>query len=269
MKCVFSKEILFLLAIVSVISLSSCEDKTKPDENEEKKFLTAGNANLAEPEIDAYVAKIDALPEENMPYLSSLHYSNDMEDLQVRAYIQDSSVVKIVEIYNYKPKGIFGRRSYYIGENGLVFVRQIQQEPYQDSSAIMHEIISYYKKGEVIKSANRFADFEEDLVLEQFSKCPNTTMPFDDVNKMMNREGRFTTNFLGFIQSGNFTFLWIGENDKAGLTTTLLIDLQDQFIAALIKNPEKYKGRHIDVNFEHSTMQGITYQMYRGGMFVE
>lgn len=264
------KPILFIFTIsLFILSMTACKDKTKAPKTEENKLIVAGNTALSEPAVDKYVDEIDSISLEDMLYIPSLHYSNDVEDLQVRAYIKDSNIVKITERYNYKKQQIFGRRVYYINEKGLVFVRQIQQEPAHDSLAIMHEVISYYKNGHVLKSAERFADYEEDLELSPFAMCSKKIMPFDEVNKIMNREGKYTTNFLGFIKSGYFKFLWIGENDQEGLTTTLLIDLQDEFVAELIKHPEKYKGRHIDVDFEHSTMQGITYQMYRGGQFTK
>jgi len=259
-----------LLAVAIVlIGLSSCKDKTKAAEEPEKKSLTIGNSTISEPAIDNYVQKIDAIPEEEMPYMASLHYLNDYEDVQVKAFLEDSAVVKIVESFIDNTNNTFGRRIYYMQNDNLVFVRELKQEPTADSIGQMHETISYYKNGDVSKSAEKTAKFEEDLDTTNYVSCKKRTMPFDNLVALMNREGKYTTNYLGFIKAGDFQFLWLGENDKDGLTTTLMIDLQDKFIADLLKNPTKNLGKHMDVDFEPSTIQGITYQMYRGGSFTK
>jgi hypothetical protein len=258
-----------LTVAIVLIGLSSCQDKTKSSKESEKKSLTIGNSTISEPAIDNYVQQIDAIPEEEMPYLSSLHYLNDYEDIQVKAFLKDSVVVKIVEGFIDNTNHTFGRRIYYMQDDNLVFVREIIQEPTADSMGQMRETISYYKNGHVSKSAEKTANFEEDLDATNFISCAKKQMPFDNLVALMNREGKYTTNFLGFIKAGDFQFLWLGENDKEGLTTTLLIDYQDKFIADLLKDPTKNLGKHMDVNFEPSTIQGITYQVYRGGSFTK
>ena len=258
-----------LIVTTVIIGLSSCKDKTKSVETPEKKSLTIGNSTISEPAIDNYVQMIDAIPEEEMPYMASLHYLNDYEDVQVKAFLKDSAVVKIVESFIDNTNNTFGRRIYYMQNDNLVFVKELKQEPTADSIGQMHETISYYKNGDVSKSAEKTAKFEEDLDATYYVSCKKKIMPFDNLVALMNREGKYTTNYLGFIKAGDFQFLWLGENDKDGLTTTLMIDFQDKFIADLLKNPTKNLGKHMDVDFEPSTIQGITYQVYRGGSFTK
>lgn len=259
----------FLAITTVIIGLSSCKDKTKTTEEPRKKSFSIGNSTISEPAIDKYVQQIDAIPEKEMPYMASLHYLNDYEDTQVKAFLKDSAVVKIEESFIDNTDNTFGRRIYYMQNDNLVFVKELKQEPTADSIGQMRETISYYKNGEVSKSAEKTAKFEEDLDATNYVSCKKKMMPFDNLIALMNREGKYTTNYLGFIKAGDFQFLWLGENDKDGLTTTLMIDFQDKFITDLLKNPTKNIGKHMDVDFEPSTIQGITYQVYRGGSFTK
>jgi hypothetical protein len=258
-----------IIIFTLLLGTQSCKDKTKQSAEQEKKGIRAGNANVSEPATDRYVQKIDRLPLENMPYLSSLNYSNDDHELSVKAYLQDSSIVKIIERYVDKKKQIIGHHIFYMKDGNLIFARQIQQEPLPDSSSFMHEIVSYYKAGKPTKSAERKTNFEEDLSNTPLEACAIKDMKFDEINTIFNQEGPYETNFLGFIEAGSFKFLWIGKDDKKGLTSALLIEVEDPFMSDLIKNEKKYLGKRLEVNYELSNIQGINYQVYRGGHFAE
>lgn len=253
-----------------LLLFSACKDKVKEgDAAADESTISIGKSTISIPETDTYVSKIDGFMEDTMAYIASLDYSNDKESRQVKGFLLDSFVVKFSERFQNKEQNTLGHRVYYMKNNELVFAREIRQEQTPDSLGQMHEIVSYYKNGAVTQSGERFAPYEEDLPNMDFQKCAKYTFPFENLSAMMNRTGRFTTNFLGFIESGSYLFLWVGENDKEGLTSALLIEERDKFMAELIQNPKPHLGQHLDLNFELMNIQGVTYQVYRGASFTK
>lgn len=263
-----------ILIFTPMFLFVSCEDKkkTKTDDSvvgHEEQISKNQDLN-GEDEINYWISEVDAEVENSAEVSYSLQFSNETEEVQVLVYHLNGIPVKLEEKFISYVNKTYGTRSYYLQNDQLVLSKEVKEEVLADSTYQMRETVSYYSNSIVKKSNTRSAPYEEDLIYEEFEPIELVTHPFDEALTILNNSGGYQVYFSDIMETSNATFLVLATNtpDKK-MTTALMLEYRDEFANQILANKKKFKGKKVEISFEMVTSEGMTYQAYRGGKFVE
>lgn len=236
----FSAFILVLFTACTSKEPESVIDKTNPA------------TDVMPNEVDQLMLDIDA-DEANMPIAQSLLYTkedNTMTDATV--YFDKNGVVaKISDYYLDGSTGVVIRTSFYFN-GGVKFATRRTQELKNDAGKpYFSEIITFYdKKGNATSSKQRKADFEELLENEAFFKTDITKMDEKVALQKINMQNEFAVTFQGFVESGPYEFLIVGEDKTNGYTSSLSIQSPVATINYLKSKGKEELGTPLNIEFE-------------------
>lgn len=261
MKYIFPMCLLFLTAC------GSSEEKTK-----ETKKEPVVRVFKNESQMDDRVQELKIIVESSDLVANSLRYEKpDGSSIEVIGHVDKTSVLQIVEEVFSGGNGKTNGTIFYYLQNGKPFVTQeLIDEVNEQNEGVFIDRISYYDvNGKVIKTKERRASFQDDIVNESYKAVPLHAVSIDRAMRALNSEKEFETTFQGFVHQDMFSYLIVGENTPDGYTTALRLDYKDQLINVLNSDPKKYIGSKIKLNFENHEDRGFHFQVYAGGKFVD
>lgn len=251
---------------LALLVLAACTNDSASDTKPVvTKKLSQEDAMFAE------MKAIDALAEQLGQVATSLKYTNEKgESVVVHAYFgEDNTILKMDREFSKGNQGDFGKVTYYL-KDGLLF---LSREYFQDNSGESPKFvdrISLYDQDKVQKTIEKRVDYEDQLEQAAYQPAPLFACKLDDAMDVLNQKGSFETTFQGFAESGDLTYLVVGEPKKEGFSSALRADELDAFISELRKNPKKHLNRKIVVAFEVMTdPTGFEFQLYQGGKFAD
>jgi hypothetical protein len=252
------------------VLLSACSDTpTSSDENQEQKII---NSFPSEDEMDERVTEIDALTEIAELMASSLSYSkSDGTSILVLGHLnRDNELLKIEERFSDGNGKTNGTRFYYLYK-GKAFVTHELIDYVENNSAVFIDRISYYDaKGNVLKTKERRAPYEEEIDQLQYKAVALQGVSVDRPMRALNSQKEFATTFQGIIYENGQTFLIVGENTQGdGFTSALRCDFKDPLILQLTNLPDSYIGEELKVSFQVEEDRGYRFQLYTGGDFAK
>ncbi len=203
-------------------------------------------------EVDQLMLDMDA-DEANMPMAQSLLYTkedNTMTDAKV-FFDKNEVVAKISDYYLDGTTGMVIRTSFYFN-GGIKFAARRTQELKNDAGKpYFSEIVTFYdKKGKATSTKQRRADFEELLENETFFKTDITQIDEKIALQKINMENEFAVTFQGFVESGPYEFLIVGENKANGYSSSLSIQTPLSAIGYLKNRGKEELGTPLVVQFE-------------------
>lgn len=211
---------------------------------------------------------------DSLSRVESLLYSKqDGSTMKVIAYLdQNNLITKIKEEKMNGKTGAITKQLFY-ANGGVYFAsKKIYEKTIQDSIVIAEEITFYDEKGKALKTKIRTAIYEEYLAMEDFVKTKLVKHSKENAFLVLKQQGPYAITFQGFVDSGPYHFLIVGENvQDDGYTSALSIQQQnDPTINYLREEGKDALGKELLVKFQnHYDSQGYMMQILISVALVE
>lgn len=252
-----------------LLLLAACSSEEKSKEVKKEPIVKSFKN---ESDMDNRVQELKIIVEASDLVANSLRYEKpDGSSIEVVGHVDKTNVLQIVEEIFSEGNGKTNGTIFYFLQSGKPFVTQelIDEIDEQNGSVFIDRISYYDSNGKVIKTKERRAAFQDDIVNETYQSVPLHSVSIDRAMRALNSEKEFETTFQGFVHQDMFSYLIVGENTADGYTTALRLDYKDQLINVLNSDPKKYIGAKIKLNFENHEDRGFHFQVYAGGKFVD
>jgi hypothetical protein len=108
----------------------------------------------------------------------------------------------------------------------------------------------------------RTAYYEDELDYESFKLVEKHDCNIKRATDVINQTGEFVTTFRGFVQEEPYLYLIVGENDKNGYSSSLVVQMMTSTIKKLQTNELAMIGKPLTVDFQTlGDEQGFVYQI--------
>lgn len=256
--------------LVFFLLISSCNNKEKSNENPTPE--SNQGSVVEESSKDGLMEKIDG-ELSNFSRVESLIYSKeDGSSINVTAYLnKKDQITKIEEEVIAAGTGLNSRTYFYLNE-GVLFASKKLSEKVKGNTAYFSEEVSFYSPtGEVTQSKERTSDFEEYINQEDYREISAIKHSEETALSVLKQEGHFAVTFQGFVDSGPYHFLIVGENvKKDGYSSAISIQQDDATIRYLRNEGKDAIGKELQVQFvKHMDDQGYIMQILNEVAIVE
>lgn len=241
-----------LLFSASLFLFTACNSSDDTLTVEEYNAAHPEEAGVAPTKVDDKIIALDKGQDKMSQIKSLLYTKEDHTMVDVTAYLdKDSKIVKMVDYYQDGKTGII-EQTYFYFNNGVLFAsKKIGEIRPKDETPYYSEIVTYYdEKEKATSSKERTTDFEENLEMEEFHAIETKSMSPEHAYKVINQQGEYAVTFQGFVNSGPYDFLIVGENKLNGFTSSLSIQSPSQSILYLKSKGKEELGRPLVVSFE-------------------
>ena len=236
--------------LILALLLSACSEAKVTEQTETE--VPVQKEVIPDNEIDNLMLEIDAKLAE-MPQVKSLRYSKEDQTItDVTAWLDENNQIQKMEEYHLDgPTGIITRKHFYSNGGALYATRMVQEKRPVGKDPYFSEVVTFYdQKGKPSSSKERIAQFEELLEQEGYSKIETNALSSENAMMILNQQGPYETTFQGFVHSGSYSFLIVGENSADGYTSSLSIQSQSPTINYLMQQGKAALGRKLQVNFD-------------------
>ena len=252
---------LIAIALFLTTSCDSTETDIPTDE------ITTEEIAKANVDGEAYLDYLDLT--DTLDKANSLYYSrqvgDDIEWTDVIMTLDDSSrILKMVERFLVSGTEAVCSNHFYFKDGNKYATKQFFLESEQDSSYFV-ELLSYYdEKGKVTATKRRTAVYEDFLPQEQYMVAEKKSCSEDRAFDIVNQTGEFETTYQGFVEMQGFKYLVVGEDEKDGFSSALIVQRTTPLILELRANEADMIGTSLVVNFRTITDGGSSQQILMG-----
>lgn len=235
-----------LFAIAFGLTVACSSKKENITENEPVSELVKSN------ETDDLMYQIDS-DLENKSLVQSLKYTNgDHDAVEVIAYVDENEqIIKIEEYLLNGKTGVVSRQHFYYNGGAMFASKFITEKQPKDKESYYSEVVTFYDlKGNPSTSKERNADYEEYLDQAEFSSTQTEKHSVENALAVLKQQGHYETTFQGFVDSGPYSFLIVGENAVDGFSSSLSIQQFSPAIMVLQKQGKSALGNKLQVQFE-------------------
>lgn len=261
------KQLLFIVLTLSI--LVGCEDKKKNSNVESNLENELSDTNTIDNSLENSIAEIDQLTENPSQVAYSMSFTNDIEDIQIEVLFIGDQPLKINERFTHTLDHTYGVRTYYLSGQELIATKEVKEEMAADSTFHMRETRNQYVGGKLTYGETRIATYEEELELYAFEKMQPVEYDFERVMAMLKNTGEYVMSFADIIETPNATYLLLKTQGSPALSSAVMLEYRDAFTDQLLANKKKFVGKKVDLEIEMTTRDGMTYQAYRSGRFIE
>lgn len=254
--------ILFGLTICFTLLLQSCGDAEKTDENNPTDVNAEYVPNKEEIAFEAKMSQIDG--NENLSKGNSLFYSrNDGATVEVEIFIDSTNkVVKMIERYTNSASQSICSNIFYLENDKKFASRELFEYAAKDTLSFSERISFYDKKEQPIATKMRTAYYEDELDYESFKMVEKHDCSIKRAIDVINQTGEFVTTFRGFVKEDPYLYIIVGEDDKNGFSSSLVVQMMTGTIKKLQENELAMIGKPLTVNFQTlDDEQGFVYQI--------
>lgn len=251
---------LFLIGI-STLLITSCGESTQENnDNADKNAEYVPNKD----EI-AFEEKMRAIDQnETFAKATSLFYSRaDGASVDVEMFLDSTNTaVKIVEKYTESATQSICSNTFYLVEGKKFATRELFEYSKGDSSSFSERITYYDKKEKPVATKIRTATYEDGLEFESFQLTEKKNCSMDRAISVLNQTDNYATRFRGFVKEDPYLYIIVGENDKNGYSSSLVVQMMTSTIKQLQENELAMIGKPLKINFETlDDEQGFVYQI--------
>ena len=261
------RNFLLILSAVVLLTAACSEDKQEVKKaKNEKPPKELGLDDEQSGEFEDYIALVEN--NDSLVMASTMYFAKESgESYQVYLSLDSASnVIKSEEQYT-RPEigGSILHNVHYFRNGRRIASKEIYNEGEGENEMFFERVTYYDENEEPIISKRRSARFEDYLENEMFDVIEPVNVPMDRLQRALSNEGEFNTKFMGIISQAGLFYIQVGEGKKDGFTTTLVVQQVTPLIQDMINNPDKYKGKEVDVDFrEMPDGQGYTFQALLG-----
>lgn len=251
---------LFSVITFLVVIFQSCNDQELSKELVPPKSpLKTVEANFPQEEIFLrFISEIDS--SKALTSGPTLHYlSNDESHTSALVFFDSEKSIKKVIVQDVRKDGSSELCSYYFRGGGVFYWVSEETKITGDEFEFLITK-SYLDSAEQVVYSSRKSHREYDsLEFIPFTAIGKTNKDKKRVIQLVNQEGPFETLFRGFSDFNGIKFMVVGTDD---FTSTLEIDKNSRGdISKLIKNPNTYMSKKLNVSFTNYTKEdNIEYQ---------
>lgn len=261
-----------LLFISSVLVLSACSETNEAPTLEEYEKAHPEEAGLASTTVDEKMLALDE-KQDKMPQIKSLLYTKeDHTMVDVTAYLDEQNkIVKLIDYYQDGKTGVIKQTYFYFNDGILFASKKIQEIRPKDKTPYYSEVVTFYdEKEKALSSKERITDFEENLETAIFQPSETQSMSPAHSYKVINQKDEYAVTFQGFVNSGPYDFLIVGENKPNGFTSSISIQEPSQTLLYLKNKGKEELGRPLVVSFErYMDEQGYEMQILSDVKLIE
>jgi len=254
------KDSIFLFLIV--FALSSCSTQTVNDEGENQQ---TSSTIVADNEWDELIKKIDEECPELTRIESLLYYKEDMSSMFAVAYLDQNKLITKIE--QESVDGVTGYKTLlsFYSKDGIRFASQFSTVKGSGENAYFSQERTFYSpQGLPTLTKERKSTYEIHIDNEPFYASDTVRHSDQNAFLILKQQGPYATTFQGFVESGAFHFLVVGENTTNGYSASLSIQEDSPTLNYLRKAGEKALGLPLHVDFEHyKAPTGYTMQLLR------
>lgn len=248
----------------------ACTDSPNTvEETEQQEQLTAV---VEASEFDDLMYKIDQELSDFSRVESLIYHREDGASVSVVAYLDQNNLITKIEEERVGGANGLNAKIHYYSNGGVMFATKKMSEKVKDNTAYFSEEISFYSAdGKPTQSKERVSDYEEYINSEDYRVIEPIAHDNSNALKVLKQEGEYATTFQGFVESGPYHFLIVGENvPENGYTASLSIQEDSPTLRYLKKEGIKALGQELRVQFETLVDgQGYIMQILRDLALVE
>lgn len=251
---------------VALFVAASCTTTETVNENQDAETASTEVAK-ADVEAEAYLDYLDL--NDSLPKANSLHYSREIDGqqewIEVVMTLDDSSrILKMVEQFlSAGSEAVFSNHFYF--KDGYKYATKQFFLEEKDDSTYFVELLSFYDKDEkVTATKRRTAEYEDLLSQEQYMVAEKQDCSSDRAFDIVNQKGKFKTTFQGFVEFQGFKYLVVGEDNKDGYSSALIVQQTTPLIMELRNDESDLIGAPLRVSFQTVTDDGSAQQILLG-----
>lgn len=245
-----------------LFTLQSCSDKTEAVNNDTDTKNKEYVANKEEIAFESKIAAIDA--NKNLSKGNSLYYSRaDGASIEVEIFLDSTNtIVKMLERYTNSQSQSICSNIFYLENDKKIATRELFEYSAKDTLSFSERVSYYDKKEKPIVTKMRTAYFEDELDYESFKIVEKHDCSIKRSVEVINQTGAFVTTFRGFVKEDPYLYIIVGENDKNGYSSSLVVQMMTSTIKKLQMNELAMIGKPLTVDFQtYDDNQGFVYQI--------
>jgi len=230
------------------VLLFSCSPKNKTEDSQTQQQTTFIQDN----EWDDLMKKIDdELPE--LTHIESLlYYKEDVSSMEAVAYLDQNKLITKIEQESIDGPTGYKTRLHFYSNGGVRFAsRHTSIKGLKENAYFSEEITFYAPDGTPTLSKERKSEYEINIESEQFHRIDTVRHSDENAFLVLKQQGPYATTFQGFVESGHFHFLVVGEHTPDnGYTASLSIQEDSPTLRHLRKEGKNALGTELNVEFE-------------------
>lgn len=180
----------------------------------------------------------------------SLIYSLGDYSFHVCRYLKDSKVSLYVE-HGHSSDGSESENRYYL-EEGEVALRL--ENLFNPKGQLPFQTVrTFYRDGKLLFSEQKSANTRHELAAIPYRVNDGSEANVNEEMKKLNdaiyQRGRFDLKLEGIAEYPKAQYIILSQNGLNAYRAAVLIERKDDFIKAIIANPEKYSGRKLQLTW--------------------
>jgi len=239
--------------------LTACTEESTPVEKSEKRErlveLTPAYKNAAS--YEKQIQRIDS--DQKLYEAKSLSYIDNDGNIESVTALVDSTL-KFSKLIHYltETDGRQVETNFYYKGSQLFSSVQTTKKFMNNTTFSREEKVYYDAKSEVVYTAQRKASGENDILFSPYSKAENRMHNPTKTLDIINQNGKFQTNFLGFNESRDKIFLNVGTEYY---NSSVVVGSYFGLLKTLKNYEKKYLNKSLKIEFKEVTeLDGFTYQ---------
>lgn len=241
-----------------IVGLSSCNEQVEKEKTNSKKELKQlepdfKDASYYEGEILKIDERTDLTEAKSLTYVD-----NDGTTYKATAMVNDKmQIVKLISKTTKSNGQDVEIHHYFLGISKLASIRIAQK--YTETDCFTTETKTYYNdKGQASFSAKRIGNVKKPYDKNEYKTCEKMEMSPKFAFDIINQEGKFQTNFLGFNEVNDKIYITVGTDFY---NSSLVIPGYVDLLKTLKNNETKYMNKPLKVEFkEVMEPNGFSYQ---------
>lgn len=233
------------ISIIILIVLAGCNKNT----DSVKTFIDSPAGQLIKNKILALADTVDILSigsvkQESLAYTQndySFYVSRFIRSPRVSLYIENGSSHNLGKIEN----------RYYLQDGQVVL---LVNNMYNSNSAVPYKTTrTFYQNGDPLFSDRMESASADSMQNNSFKEndtpYPNASIDLKKLNDAIYQRGPFDLVFQGITEYPKAKYLVLSKNNFNAYQAAILISKEDEFIKAVQINPEKFRGRKMEIRW--------------------
>ncbi len=252
----------FLVLLITVVSLVSCDSKNNVDANLEPPL------DSLELEIQGIVNLINS-QKDSLLEVPSLRFSNGENGTYAVKHYFLNEMTQLISVEDYANDYV-KQTDFYFSEGYPVFINEFLSEFLEEKEQYSERIV-YLKSQEVYQAYSK-SEFNEIPFFEDtlFVKT-DVEMDYFDFNKPLRaiqQKGEFEMYFDEFLLIEPQSYI-IVENADSTINAALFIKSGDSLLNNMFEEPERFAHKKLWVNHYFEEMNGIERMIYNGAYLIK
>ncbi|HEY1010011.1 MAG TPA: hypothetical protein VGE58_07870, partial [Daejeonella sp.] len=232
--------------ILILLIAASCTKNT----DEAQTYHGREKIALIKEQIIAFSDSINTLVKGSIEQESLIYTINDYS-FHVTRYVRGSDVSLYIE-HGYSASSGRVENRYYLKNGKVVLYSHYLNNP---QSLVPYKLVrEFYDAGELLLSDHKTAKTADELdstaFVRRIARRTDRNTDIRTLNEAVYQRGAFNLSLEGITQYPGAKYLILSSNKVNSYRAALLIKKEDALIKSVIADPEKYRGRKVDLDWK-------------------